>query len=137
MGRHKSDRPKKDRATHDEPAEKYDAEAEDAPPSWLSRASERFEQRQQGYASLFAGAKEAVEKDKQRLSTFLDKTRVDDDEEEAPPPPPIFDEAARAYEERQKSLGGLFSDAVKAKQQEREALSKMFGERPAKKPPRR
>lgn len=139
----KSDKGKKSargaRATLDESTMTQDDNTDEAPPAWLQRATERYERRQEGYASLLAGAREAVEKDKEQLSTLLQKNKAADaDKEGSPPaPPPIFDEAARAYQERQKSLGGLFSDAVKAKQQEREALSKMFGDRPARKPPRR
>lgn len=137
MGKHRSNRSPKGPTPKEEPAEKFGGESdEDAPPAWLTKASERYEQRQQGYANLLAGAKDAVERDKERLSSMLARN-TEPSEDDEPPPPPIFDEAARAYQERQKSLGGMFSDAIKAKQQERDALSQMFGSRPGKKPPRR
>lgn len=118
-----------------EPPEKFDQSDEETPPTWLSHATARYEQRQQGYANLIAGARDAVARDKEQLSNMLSKSEPSDDDE--PPPPPIFDDAAKAYQERQKSLGDMFSDALKAKQQEREALSQMFGSRVGKKPPRR
>lgn len=135
MARHHFDKSGKDRPKDSEPAEKYGDEDEGQVPSWLSQATERYEKRQQGYESLIAGARDAVAKDKAELSGMLRKGEPD--EEAAPPPPPIFDEAAQAYQERQKSLGSMFDDAVKARQRERDALSQMFGPRPGKKPPRR
>lgn len=119
-----------------EPAEKMGDEEEEAP-AWLRKAAERHEQRQQKYAAIFDGAKDAVQKDKEKLSGLLQSKAFQSEEtepEEAAPD--IFGAAAREYQERQKSLGGIFGDAMKAKQQEKEALSKMFGDRP-KKGPRR
>jgi len=117
-----------------EPTEKFDPDAASAPepPTWLRRAADRYEQRQQQYASLLGEARHAVEQEKQELSTFFTTPGPEGDSaaETEPPPPAIFDEAARAYQERQKSLGSLFSEAVQAKQQEREALKNLFGRPP-------
>lgn len=135
MARHHSDKSGKNRPKASEPAEKYGEEGADDMPSWLSRAADRYEKRQQGYESLLSGARDALAKDKAELSEMLRKSEPGEDE--APPPPPIFDEAAQAYQERQKSLGSMFDDAVRARQREREALSQMFGPRTGKKPPRR
>ena len=135
MARHRSDKSRKDRPAPSEPSEKFGEEGGDEAPSWLSRAAERYEQRQQGYASLVAGARESVAKDKEDLAGLLRKSEPS--EEEEPPAPAIFDDAARDYRERQKSLGSMFDDALQARQRERDALSQMFGPRSGKKPPRR
>lgn len=133
MSRHRSGKSNKGRSPKGEPAEKYGEEGPAEEPSWLSRAAQAYEQRQQGYASLIAGAREAVQREKDELSTMLAK----DEPEEAAPPLTIFGDAQRAYQERQKSLGAMFDDAIKSRQQERDALTQMFGSRPGKKPPRR
>lgn len=135
MARHRSDRSKRERPTPAEPAEKFGEEAADDEPAWIQQASARYEARQQRYADMLSGARASLEKNKEGLADLLRSQTTD--EEETPPPPPIFDEAARAYQERQKSLGSMFEDAIQARQRERDALTQMFGPRAGKKPPRR
>jgi hypothetical protein len=115
----------------EEPRESGEDEPDEAPPVWLQKAAARHEQRQQKLASMFDGARETVEKDRQNLSGLLQRVgEANKDEDDAEPPPAIFNEAAQEWQDRQKSLGGIFGDAVKAKQQEKEALLKMFGSSP-------
>lgn len=115
-----------------EPEKPESEEEEEAPPAWLKKAAERHDQRQKHYASIFEGAKEAVQKGKEELSGML-KRVGDQHKEEEPdePAPSLFNDAAKAWQDRQQSLGSIFGDAVKAKQAEKDALMKMF-ERPSK-----
>ena len=127
-------RPDRNRTPREEEPPKPDAhdESESAPPAWLERASQRYEQRQQGYASLLSDARESVQRNRENLSNMLHKEEKSADED--PPPPPLFEQAANAYHERQQSLASLFDDAVAARAKEKEALSKLFGDRTTRRP---
>lgn len=105
---------------------------EEAPPAWLQEAAARHEQRQRGYASLFDRARDSVEREKADLSGLLDRVAESQPASEEPPPPALFEDASRDWQERQRSLGGIFGEAARSRQQEREALKKMF-----ERPPRR
>lgn len=109
---------------------------DDAPPAWLQEAAARHEQRQRQYASLFDRARDSVEKEKEGLSGLLQRVGEANPTEEEPPPPALFEDASRDWQERQKSLGGIFGEAARARQQEKEALKKMFERPPRKGGPR-
>ena len=110
---------------------------DEAPPAWLQAASARHEQRQRQYASLFDRARDAVEKEKEGLSGFLQRVgEAEGPAEEEAPSSNLFQDASQEWQERQRSLGGIFGEALRSRQQESEALKKMF-ERPPRKGGRR
>ena len=120
-----------------EPSAKYgaDAPADDAEgtPAWIERAASRHEAQQQRLAHMFDGARDAVQHKKQSASDLF--AGLADEPDDEVPQLSIFDEAAQAYEQRQRQLGSMFGDAVRSKEQERASLQQMFGDRPGK--PRR
>jgi hypothetical protein len=125
---------KKQRPPHANHPKQAAPPPDDQPPAWLERAASRHEARQQQLASMFDGARDSVSRKKAEAGGLFDA--LEDEADDAAPKVTLFDEAAQAYEQRQRQLGSMFGDAVRSRDEERAALQKMFGDRPQRGPRR-